>query len=293
MTDDQKEAIRQALDAMASARSVIDSDRTALIDANTNSTGAIVDEAAGYQIDEYDYALGAIDAAADRLARAMRDEQEWTPDDTAHRPGGLAQECPVMDLGGDIQQTTGLRGGLVQTVALAKQEVEPAPEPVAWRWKLVPDGMWHYSDMAAPPPYQSFPLYTNPPRREWVGLTDEEKRAFAFGWWKAMEKRNAEQEAEPVHEPPFVFRRYVSGEERAQNIVIERAASLDAAMAKAALICPQRWMTVLVYSPPRREWQGLTDEEQAQVAWSVSSITADWKEFYRAVEAALKEKNHD
>jgi hypothetical protein len=82
MTDDQKEAIRQALDAMASARSVIDSDRTALIDANTNSTGAIVDEAAGYQIDEYDYALGAIDAAADRLARAMRE---------ANRGGGTAQ----------------------------------------------------------------------------------------------------------------------------------------------------------------------------------------------------------
>ena len=171
----------------------------------------------------------------------------------------------------------------------------PAPvdaEPVAWFDEDF-DSAYTASDLAGGHVDGLVPLFTHPPRREWVGLTEEEKRAFAFGWWKAMEKRNAEQEAEPVHEPPFVFRRYVSGEERAQNIVIERAASLDAAMAKAALICPQRWMTVLVYSPPRREWQGLTDEEQAQVAWSVSSITADWKEFYRAVEAALKEKNHD
>jgi hypothetical protein len=163
-------------------------------------------------------------------------------------------------------------------------------EPVAWM-----DREGHIYPMPEKPgwaPPHTF-LYTTPPRREWQTLTDEEKRAFAFGWWKAMEKRNAEQEAEPVHEPPFVFRRYVSGEERAQNIVIERAASLDAAMAKAALICPQRWMTVLVYSPPRREWRTLTDPEiHEECDWPVGRWTYDdVRSLVRQVEAALKRRN--
>ena len=41
----------------------------------------------------------------------------------------------------------------------------------------------------------------------------------------------------------------------------------------------------------RKEWQGLTDEEQNQVAWSCGAMSADWLEFARAIEAKLKEKN--
>jgi hypothetical protein len=37
--------------------------------------------------------------------------------------------------------------------------------------------------------------------------------------------------------------------------------------------------------PPRREWQGLTDEEAA-ACWSTSAV-----ETWKAIEAALKEKN--
>jgi hypothetical protein len=42
---------------------------------------------------------------------------------------------------------------------------------------------------------------------------------------------------------------------------------------------------------PERKWQGLTDEEQAQVAWSCGAMSADWLEFAQAIEAKLKEKN--
>ena len=41
----------------------------------------------------------------------------------------------------------------------------------------------------------------------------------------------------------------------------------------------------------RREWQGLTEEERADVAVACGCASADWLDFARAVEAALKEKN--
>jgi hypothetical protein len=39
--------------------------------------------------------------------------------------------------------------------------------------------------------------------------------------------------------------------------------------------------------PPRREWRGLSEEEAA-ACWSVSTVRT-----WQAIEAALKEKNHD
>jgi hypothetical protein len=42
---------------------------------------------------------------------------------------------------------------------------------------------------------------------------------------------------------------------------------------------------------PQREWVGLTDEEQTQVAWSCGAMSADWLEFAKAIEAKLREKN--
>jgi len=44
-------------------------------------------------------------------------------------------------------------------------------------------------------------------------------------------------------------------------------------------------------APPQREWKGLTDEEQNQVAWSCGAMSADWLEFAHAIEQALREKN--
>ena len=58
--------------------------------------------------------------------------------------------------------------------ALAQSE----QEPVAWRYRMpVQDGhwVWNYATYIDDPKDQRCePLYTTPPQRTWVGLTDEE-----------------------------------------------------------------------------------------------------------------------
>jgi hypothetical protein len=45
----------------------------------------------------------------------------------------------------------------------------------------------------------------------------------------------------------------------------------------------------LYAAPPQRGWQGLTDEEVLEI-WSTA---LSFKEYHRAIEAKLKEKNND
>jgi hypothetical protein len=66
---------------------------------------------------------------------------------------------------------------------------QPAQEPVAW---ISPKGNIHFD------PYQdSVPLYTAPPQREWVGLTDEELEKIWYdmkhliGWYSFQESARA------------------------------------------------------------------------------------------------------
>ncbi len=51
----------------------------------------------------------------------------------------------------------------------------PEPEPVAWLHMLTVDGELFPKPTLVPRSDQDIPLYTAPPRREWVGLTDEER----------------------------------------------------------------------------------------------------------------------
>lgn len=58
-------------------------------------------------------------------------------------------------------------------------------EPVAWMWK---DGTMTFDADRADGTWT--PLYTRPPAREWVGLTDEERSYYLqsatnVGWWQA------------------------------------------------------------------------------------------------------------
>ena len=79
---------------------------------------------------------------------------------------------------------------------------QPAQKPVAWVWKDM-----RGQDIVSlfEPRFNSVPLYTAPPQREWVGLTDEEiaqgnkeswvdRQAFESAvWWaeaKLKEKNN-------------------------------------------------------------------------------------------------------
>jgi hypothetical protein len=50
---------------------------------------------------------------------------------------------------------------------------EPEPEPVAWLNKTK-HGTWSADALKCEGDEPSEPLYTAPPQREWVGLTDEE-----------------------------------------------------------------------------------------------------------------------
>ena len=66
-----------------------------------------------------------------------------------------------------------LKGGPVE--ALRQALAQPEQEPVAWLWKNI-DGHQVLTD---DPDYADgtwTPLYTAPPKREWVGLTDADKQ---------------------------------------------------------------------------------------------------------------------
>ena len=62
-------------------------------------------------------------------------------------------------------------------------------------------------------------------------------------------------------------------------------------------LCPEiaDWQAELIaeHCPPKREWQGLTDEERMELAIKTGAMTADWLPFMEAVEKKLKEKNEE
>ena len=62
--------------------------------------------------------------------------------------------------------------------------------------------------------------------------------------------RNAGFTVSRTHGPPFRFRRYVHGEERAEGVAIEHETTLESAMRRAAQICPITDGTVLVLDVP-------------------------------------------
>ena len=64
-------------------------------------------------------------------------------------------------------------GGFCKKSGCERENVKPEPEPVAWRFH--DRNMWCYVDHLTDLPQDKFkPLYTTPPQREWVGLTDED-----------------------------------------------------------------------------------------------------------------------
>jgi len=70
-------------------------------------------------------------------------------------------------------------GGFCKKSGCERENVKPEPEPVAWRFH--DRNMWCYVDHLTDLPQDKFkPLYTAPPQREWVGLTDDELHALHF-----------------------------------------------------------------------------------------------------------------
>jgi hypothetical protein len=109
----------------------------------------------------------------------------------------------------------------------------------------------------------------------------------------APPRREAQQEQEPVAWGLFAE---TDGEWQLQYPVFvgdefgKRNAEAEAAACNSPLPIKVR---PLFTHPPRREWQSLTDEEIDAVAADLGYAQLTPREVARAIEQALKEKNHD
>ena len=65
-------------------------------------------------------------------------------------------------------------------------------EPVAW-WNGKEGVVFMHEEISTPnwTDYYYIPLYTHPPKREWVGLTDEDMEELSSAWWKPNEDEMA------------------------------------------------------------------------------------------------------
>ena len=83
---------------------------------------------------------------------------------------------------------------LPTAVAIEAALAQPAQEPVAWMWRCKPYYDYPNWEVSLKRPadsgrdgnkktdgYEDVPLYTTPPQRPWVGLTDEEIKAMDAG----------------------------------------------------------------------------------------------------------------
>ena len=164
---------------------------------------------------------------------------------------------------------------------------KPADEPVGEVYRYGKDShgrMWHgihWYDPNVDVPTGT-KLYTRPqpaipapPEAQ----TEAEKRAYAFGWFKALE--HARQTAD---EPVARVVGYYAG-----RCVIE---PLD----RARVMLDN--MALYAHPQPKREWVGLTEKEKREARNSVSysplaMTMSEWTEAVQdATEAKLKEKNH-
>jgi len=89
---------------------------------------------------------------------AAAPQREWTSEDMAYRPGGLTQPEQETDW-------EGIAADQALTIALLKSE----QEPVATKTEKGITLHVGWDDLPA-----DTKLYTSPPKREWVGLTDDE-----------------------------------------------------------------------------------------------------------------------
>jgi hypothetical protein len=105
------------------------------------------------------------DEAWDELER--KQAKRWNTTDMAHRPNGLSVEQAEKQ-----EKLCKSCGGIGRVVCNGR--CMPKQEPVAWMYK---NGIY-MSDPSnsVSPEFVITPLYTAPPKREWVGLTDDDAK---------------------------------------------------------------------------------------------------------------------
>ena len=105
---------------------------------------------------------GAPCDAAEALRARLAQPEPWTPDDTAYRPGGLAQPEPPCKTGSQC-----IGGKCLQCA-------QPEAEPVGWLYGIGDYAEFRRTKDGSGSAIRT-PLYTAPPqRKEWQRLTDEE-----------------------------------------------------------------------------------------------------------------------
>lgn len=115
--------------------------------------------------------------------------------------------------------------------------------------------------------------------------TEAEKIAYCAGWWAAMAAKAKEQ---PEQEPVAYLYHDASTPHHAHPWLHSTMLVL-AADRRPSL----RGETPLFTHPPRREWQGLTEEESKDLWISAVKEGRPPRWFAIAIEAALRSKNHE
>jgi len=147
-------------------------------------------------------------------------------------------------------------------------------------------------------------IYTSPPKREWVGLTDEEIDALSQApsltdeLMDCVDRLGSEADTvdprvwqhllvyapKPEEEPVAWMHTFIEG-----NVITHIPADIGRH--------PERW-TPLYTAPLKKEWVGLTDKEIQDLGYLSEKFDASNSEWFdrwgfaRAIEQSLREKNH-
>ena len=186
-------------------------------------------------------------------------------------------------------------------VKALRQALETEQEPVAWRYKY-PDGFWRFSNgerVNGSDSIKSQALYTAPPKREWVGLTDEEIDALSQApsltdeLMDCVDRLGSEADTvdprvwqhllvyapKPEEEPVAWITNGGKGE-----LWWHRSSKFDE---EGNLIGPNQDDIPLYTAPPKKQWVGLTLNE----AEDFYEKYTDRAELINAIDRFLEEKN--
>jgi hypothetical protein len=183
------------------------------------------------------------------------------------------------------------------------QLLETEQEPVAWM-HTTGTGHVYFRKKPQDKVFSPQPVYTVPPKREWVGLTDEEIDALSQApsltdeLMDCVDRLGSEADTvdprvwqhllvyapKPEEEPVAWITNGGKGE-----LWWHRSSKFDE---EGNLIGPNQDDIPLYTAPPKKEWVGLTDQEINSVCYK-RDWTAPWTNttFARAIEAKLREKN--
>jgi len=148
------------------------------------------------------------------------------------------------------------------------QLLETEQEPVAWM-HTTGTGHVYFRKKPQDKVFSPQPVYTVPPKREWVGLTADEI-------WKCNKAKSGAEEA--IND----LREVIAYSERQEPFCYHDGVNqVDAEFKDHSDVFP------LYLAAPQREWVGLTAYEIQEIY----SGNQHWGNFACAIEAKLKEKN--